>query len=136
MDVPKLIKLFNVHQIGKTMLIADTDEQLMSKWSDVQVGRWVKDIAKFSKPNSIRFRIFMVFFPNRIGFGSEFLSGLRSSFFYFRTKSNSVWKILSNLLRFVFRTKCLKCGCTPSLYIYCHRHLTQSNWLFIFGKCL
>ena len=45
---------------------ADTDEELMSKWADEQMFRWAdeqmsnffKDIAKFSEPNSIPFRIF------------------------------------------------------------------------------
>ena len=90
---------------------ADSDEGLMSKmsrWADVQVGKWA-DIAKFSEPNSIPFRIFslknIVFFPNRTGLGSEFFLGLDIVFFYFRTESNSVWKILSQFLRFVFRTE-------------------------------
>ena len=72
---------------------ADIDEELMSKWADEQMFRWAdeqmsnffKDIAKFSEPNSIPFRIFspleycLFSEPNWIQF--RIFSGLRYSFF-------------------------------------------------------
>ena len=71
---------------------ADTDDELLSEWSDKQISMWADEsfFLRYCKSfrtdsNLIQNFLFLKycnFFPNRIGFGSEFFSGLKYCFLF------------------------------------------------------